>query len=241
MVNEEIKEILDELQIKIKKIIPKDKAWESQGGETIDVSLEDWGFCKEGEPTEEEQKVLDEYDKWVEDNVPEGINSSHHVDGRCFVNDGIEVPQDLYKKREAILDKLYEEFEYPQPGYQEKTLEFAKEHNVDLPETLPIGSTITITYPLTNAVVFESLYPIKTSYELIKFFVDCYNMVYFIEDQTIDYPDEPADYIPGMLNRTRTNGAFGIWGHDIGDLVLEGIILKKQPDGKVDIFPLMGS
>lgn len=33
---------------------------------------------------------------------------------------------------------------------------------------------------------------------------------------------EPG-YIPGMLNRNRTNGRYGIWGHDIGDLLLHTV------------------
>lgn len=47
-----------------------------------------------------------------------------------------------------------------------------------------------------------------------------YNAIYDEEAKTTAV--EPG-YIPGMLNRNRTNGRYGIWGHDIGDLVLHTV------------------
>jgi len=41
-------------------------------------------------------------------------------------------------------------------------------------------------------------------------------------------------HVPGTLNRGRSEGPYGIWGHDIGDLVLEGA--AKLPDGSWDLI-----
>lgn len=35
--------------------------------------------------------------------------------------------------------------------------------------------------------------------------------------------EEDPGHLPGMLNRAASEGPYGIWGHDIGDLVIEGV------------------
>ena len=55
---------------------------------------------------------------------------------------------------------------------------------------------------------------------LAKAIFERYQCMYTEEDQT---SDEIAGYIPGMLNRTTTDGRFGIWGHDLEDLVLHEV------------------
>lgn len=46
-----------------------------------------------------------------------------------------------------------------------------------------------------------------------------------------------TDNIPGMLNRSRSDGPHGIWGHVIGDLFLEGA--EEVSPGKFEL--IMGS
>jgi hypothetical protein len=46
-----------------------------------------------------------------------------------------------------------------------------------------------------------------------------YHDIYTEEHAAVGDPG----HVPGMLNRARSNGPHGIWGHDIGDLVLEGV------------------
>ena len=36
-----------------------------------------------------------------------------------------------------------------------------------------------------------------------------------------------------MYNRNETNGKYGIWGHDIADLVLADILVYKTADGQI--------
>lgn len=38
------------------------------------------------------------------------------------------------------------------------------------------------------------------------------------------YEEDPTS---NMINRNKTNGVIGIWGHDIGDLVIESITLYE--------------
>ena len=46
-----------------------------------------------------------------------------------------------------------------------------------------------------------------------------YHVIYKEEERT---SADPAGLIPGMLNHTATSGKYGVWGHGIEDLVLEG-------------------
>lgn len=55
-----------------------------------------------------------------------------------------------------------------------------------------------------------------------------YRKMYAIEDGTAG--GDPG-HIPGMLNRARSNGKYGIWGHGIGDLVLCDATVK--PNGNI--------
>lgn len=56
-----------------------------------------------------------------------------------------------------------------------------------------------------------------------------YKEVYAEEDAAVGDPG----HIDGMLNRQQSNGPHGIWGHDIGDLYLEGTTQLKN--GKWDL------
>lgn len=224
---------------KIIETFPSDAYVREHGGKSLDLCLQDFGFCKEGELTEEEEKVLDEYDRWIRENTDSYYaHTQYSRDGKHYIND-VEVPEDLYKKHDEVLDKVYSEFVYPRPGDIDGTLEFAFNHNYTFPKPIPAGSTLDITYPLSVYPRFETLNPIKDSFELMSFFCRCYYEVYAMEEDSIGNPE--IGHIPGMYNRVTTDGCFGIWGHDIDDLVLEDIDFIELPDGKVRILPVMGS
>jgi hypothetical protein len=75
----------------------------------------------------------------------------------------------------------------------------------------------TVTYPLTNPYAVEFVHEDGSPWtrrQFIDAVIASYKVVYSSE------PD--PGHITGMLNRQRSEGPFGIWGHDIGDLVLEG-------------------
>jgi len=52
-----------------------------------------------------------------------------------------------------------------------------------------------------------------------------YRKMYAEEDAT---SGGDTGHIPGMLNRMPSEGKYGIWGHDIGDLVLCSATVKKN-------------
>ena len=54
-----------------------------------------------------------------------------------------------------------------------------------------------------------------------------YQRIYVEEERS---SAEPAGLVPGLLNRTRTEGTYGIWGHGLGDLLLTEVVHKPLRD-----------
>jgi len=79
--------------------------------------------------------------------------------------------------------------------------------------------TLVIFYPTTNPYKAKletgkkGMTRIKLTNEICKH----YRKMYAEEDETSG--GDPG-HIPGMLNRNTSGGKYGIWGHDIGDLLL---------------------
>lgn len=90
-----------------------------------------------------------------------------------------------------------------------------------------------ITYPLTIPCEVKMKTGKKgiTRLALVKKVITTYRKIYEVEDSTTN---EKPGYIPGMCNRNRTDGKFGIWGHDIGDLML----CSAHLDSKKNIITL---
>lgn len=55
--------------------------------------------------------------------------------------------------------------------------------------------------------------------------------MYNEEEKTSDVKSE---HIPGMLNRCATNGRYGVWGHDIDDLILHSADYNPKTG---EVFP----
>jgi hypothetical protein len=83
-----------------------------------------------------------------------------------------------------------------------------------------------IDYPLSVPYIQTGRTPScgVTRRELIGIIVDAYRAVYAMEDKTSGVP---ADHMHGMYNRNTTDGTYGIWGHDIGDLDLHSAYISK--------------
>ncbi|ARF08741.1 hypothetical protein Catovirus_1_791 [Catovirus CTV1] len=76
-----------------------------------------------------------------------------------------------------------------------------------------------IDYPLTYPSIFKFTCKIPVTYGLLLYaYTVAYQLTYIIEEEEDDDPG----HIPGMLNRAISKGRFGIWGHDIDDLVYNG-------------------
>ena len=60
-----------------------------------------------------------------------------------------------------------------------------------------------------------------------------YVALYAEEEATATVKTIPLEKRTGMINRNQTNGKYGVWGHDIADLYLSGIIVYKNKEGKI--------
>jgi hypothetical protein len=80
--------------------------------------------------------------------------------------------------------------------------------------------SITIDYPLSKPYVGLIVAGTKgmTRRKLVEEIIRCYKEIYASEE-------DPGN-IPGMLNRQTSEGPYGIWGHDLGDLMLHTAFVK---------------
>lgn len=105
------------------------------------------------------------------------------------------------------------------------------------PDTIVVAQdkiTITFSYPLEREtkLAFTNLGGFSR-YEFFRCVYEGYKNIYAQEDAVAGDPG----MIPGMLNRARSDGPYGIWGHVMSDLFLEGVIDKG--DGNYELC--MGS
>ena len=105
------------------------------------------------------------------------------------------------------------------------------------PDTIVIARdeiTITFDYPLEREAKLTFTNPGGFSrYEFFRCVYKGYKNIYAQEEAV----DGDPGMIPGMLNRARSDGPYGIWGHVMSDLFLEGVIDKG--DGNYELC--MGS
>jgi hypothetical protein len=88
-----------------------------------------------------------------------------------------------------------------------------------------------INYPVTNPACFKfNCENISVTYGMVLYlYTYAYQLMYKLEDEECG----PTPNIPGMINRGKSDGQFGIWGYDIGDLVYNGSSLIHVCDDTV--------
>jgi hypothetical protein len=84
----------------------------------------------------------------------------------------------------------------------------------------PLSGRIYTNYPL-SVLVEIPVERITYVGELAWIIAKAYQKIYREEDKTSSIKADKAK--PGMNNRNKTNGTYGIWGHDFKDLYLEHI------------------
>ena len=92
-------------------------------------------------------------------------------------------------------------------------------------------ATLVIEYPVDKPVAVRIHADTKTGFTragLIKIIGDVYKWMYSEEDRTTRTKVVPVGERKGLVNRNQTNGRFGIWGHDLSDLFLEGIHVRRD-------------
>jgi len=106
---------------------------------------------------------------------------------------------------------------YPRVDNDENAMKII---NAEIMITKETEIKIKFTYPLSHTVTLEFKNP--NGFNQKDFFLAVqqgYRQIYKEEDDVVG---DPGTITPHMLNRARSKGPHGIWGHYIGDLFLEG-------------------
>lgn len=98
-------------------------------------------------------------------------------------------------------------------------------------------SKIIITYPLSQSAEINTS-EVETLNDLLKDVVEGYQNIYQMEDESS--PKKAmmmCEEFPecSLINRNRTDGMFGVWGHTIEDLAIHTIYIYKDGSVKVGV------
>lgn len=146
-------------------------------------------------------------------NIPTGMSNFQYVSNLCK---GRKVLNGFNK-----LDELMMCESIADNGYNVQNVSFDKEIIADL----------YIDYPLS--VVVKEEIKFNSLHSLIKEIRRTYKKIYKEEERTMSKIKKNN---PDLINRGFSNGSFGVWGHDIYDLVIESIkILEGEEKPIVDV------
>jgi hypothetical protein len=112
---------------------------------------------------------------------------------------------------------------------------------LDQPDEIVIPfehAVLVIDYPLSTPTSMAIAAPIALGFTraaLVKTICDEYAQVYDAEEGTAAIKTIPIEERGAMRSRNRTDGAYGIWGHDLEDLILTGVRWTRESDGTVRI------
>jgi hypothetical protein len=112
---------------------------------------------------------------------------------------------------------------------------------LDQPDEIVIPfehAVLVIDYPLSTPATLPISAPLALGFTraaLIRTICEEYAHVYDAEEGTAATKPIPREERGALRNRNRTDGAYGIWGHDLQDLVLTAARWTRQPDGTVQI------
>jgi hypothetical protein len=112
--------------------------------------------------------------------------------------------------------------DYHHKEYPEHVKKYPKEEVI-----LPANKvyTLVIDYPLNKPFkgTFKTPSNGMNRQQFAELATKTYQMIYKIEEDQ----EGPTPNIPGMYNRQTSNGPFGIWGHDIGDLTIHTLYVDE--------------
>lgn len=97
---------------------------------------------------------------------------------------------------------------------------------------------VIIDYPLERAVLMELTSADPRGFsraEVARSIAREYRRIYVEEEATATQKTLPMEQRGGVVNRNRTDGKYGIWGHDLGDLDLLSIDVHQAPDGTLHL------
>jgi hypothetical protein len=112
---------------------------------------------------------------------------------------------------------------------------------LDKPDEIVIPfehAVLVIDFPLSHPATVPITAPLPLGFTraaLVKSICDEYEHIYAAEEGTAAIKPVPLEDRGGGGTRNRTDGAYGIWGHDLQDLVVTAARWTRQPDGTVQI------
>ena len=130
--------------------------------------------------------------------------------------------------------KDYQEGFIPWIGLEHPQKELSKLMKKDEVVIPDAAITVIIDYPLTNEyrVKLSSKHGF-TRAQLVEAISIEYHKVFKEEEATATIKTIPVEQRKKVANRNQTNGKYGVWGHDITDLVLAGAKLIKAPSSEL--------
>ena len=99
-------------------------------------------------------------------------------------------------------------------------------------------ATLIIDYPLSTPASVELAAPSTygfTRAELVKAICEEYANIYEAEEGSAHVKTVPHDERGALRGRNRTDGAYGIWGHDLEDLIVTAARWTRRSNGSVVI------
>ena len=98
--------------------------------------------------------------------------------------------------------------------------------------------TLVIDYPLNKPAKFKLKSSEKgfTKKQLVLEISKKYREIYEFEESSAKTKTIPVEKREGLINRNQTDGKYGIWGHDIGDLDLSSADVYKTESGEIQIL-----
>jgi hypothetical protein len=112
---------------------------------------------------------------------------------------------------------------------------------LDKPDEIVIPfeqAVLVIDYPLSTPAKIPISAPLPLGFTraaLVRTICEEYAHVYDAEEGTAATKTIPLDERGELRGRNRTDGAYGIWGHDLQDLVLTAARWTRRADGAVEI------
>jgi hypothetical protein len=112
---------------------------------------------------------------------------------------------------------------------------------LDKPDEIVIpfeNAILMIDYPLSTPAMIPITAPLPLGFTraaLVKTICEEYAHIYDAEEGTAATKTIPLDERGDMRSRNRTDGAYGIWGHDLQDLVVTAARWTRRSDGTIEI------
>lgn len=150
----------------------------------------------------------------------------------------IERDYEYYHRKDDIIKSFdnirgwFYGYEFGFSKLNEESMEYENYNGLEFfkDDESPEEFEIYLDYPLS--CMAKATVKARTNLELAVRIADMHHQIYEEENESSTIPEGQAS--ENLINRNRTNGKYGIWGHVLSDLVLEG--LQIHEGNKVTVY-----